>query len=270
MKSKMMVGLVAFTACLALAETRSEAADNTTCENAIVVVPNGSAHTGTIGAGGQRRWFKFVNKENRSYSIEIEDLSPIDPAAAVSAANMGDAHAGSCTAPFFGGNIERSYAEPVSKDSTFSGGDRNVILPPSPGLPGDFYYSVSQNVGESFRTRVEETTLYSPAWTTKAGAETHWTVQNTTNEPLSGTLVLFNTAGAIVLKVDLPATTPPSSIPAGGSYATDTVMLGVANNRSGSAVFFHNGPPGSVQIHSVIKKGAAVETVSFQTRTQMR
>jgi hypothetical protein len=272
MTSRMSVGLVAFTAFVAVTGAGSAGADNTTCENAVLIVPNGSAHTGSITAGGQRRWFKFVNTDNRSYSIEIENLSPIDPASPASAANMGDAHAGSCSAGFFGGVIDRANVEPVSKDSAFAGGDREVVMPPWPGLPGDFYFSVSQNVGGNFRARVEETTLFSPAWSTAVGAETYWTVQNTTNEQLFGTLVLLNAAGGIVLKVDLPVTAPSTmaSIAPGGSYSTNTLALGVADNQSGSAVFFHNGPPGAVQIHAVIRRLLVAEPVTFQTRTQIR
>ena len=126
MTSKNAVGLVAFTGCLALSGARSAGADNTSCENAILVVPDGSAHTGTINVGGERRWFKFINKADRSYSIEIENLSAPDVS---TVANMGDAHAGSCAAVQFGGTIPRFFAEPATKDAAFAGGDREVIQP---------------------------------------------------------------------------------------------------------------------------------------------
>lgn len=266
MTTKNAVGLVAFTACLALSGARSAGADNTSCENAILIVPDGSAHAGTINVGGERRWFKFINKANRSYSVEIENISAPDVA---SEANMGDSHAGSCAAVPFGGTIPRPFAEPATKDAAFAGGDREVIQPPSPGLPGDLFFSVSQNVGGEFRVRVEETTLYSPAWSTRFGAITYWAIQNTINEQLFGTLVLLNAAGGIVLKVDLPPTAP-FNIPAGGSYTADTQSLGVGTNQSGSAVFFHNGPPGAVQIQAEVRRLQVVEPVSFQTKSQFR
>jgi hypothetical protein len=273
MRSRSAVVLVAFTSWLALGGAHSARADNTTCEGAILLVPDGAAHTGTVTSG--QRWFKFVNKANRSYSVEIENLSPTDVARL---AFMGDTHTGSCAGPFFGGTIPRSLAEPATQDGTKlnlgTGGDREVVQPPSPGLPGELFFGiVVQPNGGDFRVRVEETTLYSPAWTTNGGFDTHWTVQNTINEVLFGTLVLLDSAGQTVLKVDLPPTAP-FAIPPGGTYATNTQLLHVPRNRVGSALFFHNGPPGAVQIKADIadfsKRHSIIQEVSFQTKSQLR
>ena len=69
--------------------------------------------------------------------------------------------------------------------------------------------------------------------------------------------------------MDLPPTAP-FNIPAGGSYTADTQSLAVGTNQSGSAVFFHNGPPGAVQIQAEVRRLQVVEPVSFQTKSQFR
>ena len=275
MTSRYAVLFVAFTSWLALGAARSAHADNTACGGAILLVPDGAAQSGTAAAAEQR-WFKFVNKANRSYSVEIENLGPTDVSRL---AFMADTHTGSCAGPFFGGTIPRPLAEPATQDGATiavgTGGDREVIQPPAPGLPGELFFGIEvQPSGGEFRVRVEETTLYSPLWTTNGTFDTYWTVQNTINEPLFGTLVLLDSAGTTVLKTDLP-TTAPFSIPPGGSYSTNTQALGVPRNRMGGAVFFHNGPPGAVQIRAEIadfskKQSIIIEPVSFQTKRQLR
>jgi hypothetical protein len=274
MRSTNGLVLVAFTSSLALGGARSARADNTTCDGAILLVPDGAAQTGTTTASGEQRWFKFVNKANRSYSVEIENLGPTDGARL---AAMGDTHTGSCAGPFFGGTIPRPLAEPAAQDGASpnlaTGGDRQVIQPPSPGLPGELFFGVLvQPSGGEFRVRIEETTLYSPAWTTNGTFDTYWRIQNTTNEALFGTLVLLDSGGATVMSVDLPPG-GGNRLPPGGSYATNTRSLGVPRNHVGSAVFFHNGPPGAVQIKAdiAIFSGQLVsQQVSFQTKSQIR
>jgi hypothetical protein len=270
------VVVVAVTSWLALAGALGAHADNAVCDGAIMLVADGSAQTGTAGPGEQR-WFKFVNKARRAYSIEVENLDSTDVAPL---ALIGPSHTGSCSGPDFisGYSIPRSLAEPPAQDGAVNrgtGGDREVIQPPSPGLPGELFFGIQvQPSGGTFRVHIVETTLFSPAWTTNGNLDTYWTVQNTINEQLFGTLVLLDAAGGTVLQVDLPPTTP-FHIPPGGSYSTNTQALGVARGQEGSAVFFHNGPPGSVQIKATIvdnskKQSVVVESVPFRTRNELR
>ena len=140
MTSRNAVILAAFTSCLALGGARSARADNTVCDGAIFLVPDGSAQTGTLAAG-ETRWFKYDNKARRSYSIEVENLSPTDGAHLALVGNM---HSGSCTGPFFGGfTTLRALAEPAAQDGPLNngtGGDRQVIQPPHPGLPAEIFF----------------------------------------------------------------------------------------------------------------------------------
>jgi hypothetical protein len=271
MKRPNAVALIAFASALTLGGAQTARADNTACAGAIYLVPDGSAQTGTI-VGTESRWYKFINKDNRSYSVSVENLTPTDEAPV---AEMAEIHTGSCTGPFFPNTIPREQAEPVVRDSALAGGgDRQVIQPPSIGLPGEMFFSVQQAGGGTFRVRIDETTLYSAAWTTLGNYDTYWTVHNTINQALFGTLVLLDTGGATVLKIDLPGG-PSFFTPPGATFSTNTRSLGVARNQFGGAIFFHNGPPGAYQVTALLadftqKAPVILQSTSFQTKNQLR
>jgi hypothetical protein len=95
---------------------------------------------------------------------------------------------------------------------------------------------------QAFNVSVSETTLFNPSWSTVGGYSTQWGLQNTTGTSITGTLTLRESYGGSATytrAVTLPANVttflttldPGFTIPAG---------------RGGSAMFAHNGPPGSV------------------------
>jgi len=112
-----------------------------------------------------------------------------------------------------------------------------------------------------------DTTMYSPAWSTNGTFNTFYSFQNTTTASLNGTLTLLDTAGAVLSTVMVP-------IPAGQTVATNTQALGSARNRTGTARFTHDGPPGAVVAEAAIANFAIspayVQPVKFQAVREAR
>ena len=66
-------------------------ADNSVCENATLLVPDGSAQTGELPVPGGPKWFRFVAKADRSYAIMLENLTSPDQQPALEVAFITDA-----------------------------------------------------------------------------------------------------------------------------------------------------------------------------------
>jgi uncharacterized repeat protein (TIGR01451 family) len=103
----------------------------------------------------------------------------------------------------------------------------------------------------TFTPRSPDATQFSPAWSTKGPFDTCFSFSNTTDAPVSGSLILLDATGMV-------AYTLPISIPAGQTAGVSTVSLGVARNRKGTARFTHEGPPGSIRAKAVIAKESVV------------
>jgi hypothetical protein len=109
--------------------------------------------------------------------------------------------------------------------------------------------------------------MYSPAWSTNGAFNTYYSFQNTTGEALNGKLTLVDTAGAVLSTFNL-------AIPAGQPVSTNTQALGVTRNRTGTAKFTHDGPPGAVLAEAAIANfslnPAYVQPVKFQPVREAR
>ncbi len=90
-----------------------------------------------------------------------------------------------------------------------------------------------------------DTSMYSPAWSTNANFDTYYSVANTTGDTLHGVLILFDKSGSILGSSYM-------TIPAGQRGSTNTVALGITRNRTGTARFTHDGPPGAAIIEAAI------------------
>ncbi len=119
-----------------------------------------------------------------------------------------------------------------------------------------------------FSFRWADTTLFSPAWSTNGAFDTFYSFQNTTNGTVTGTLTLRDTAGATV------ATFINLSIPVGQTLSTNTSALVVTRNRTGTAKFTHDGPPGALLATAAIANfnisPAYVQPVKFQAVRESR
>jgi len=112
-----------------------------------------------------------------------------------------------------------------------------------------------------------ETTTYSPAWSTNGSFDTFYSFLNTTGTALNGTLTLLDTAGAVLSTFNL-------SIPVGRTASTNTAGLGTTRNRTGTARFTHDGPPGAIVVEAAIANfsisPAYVQPVKFQAVREAR
>jgi hypothetical protein len=248
--------LMSVTICLTLATARSVHADNTVCTNAILLVPDGSHQDGTFTAGGQDRWFRFVMKNRRSYAIMLENLSPPD----VNAVACMTAPMTACSGGTFLPVSDRLDVEPVSFDGS-AGSGRWALQSTS---NGEAFFSVCENPGSSgnFRIRVEDTTMFSPAWTTNGTFDTFWSFQNTTNAAIAGTLYLLDAGGSLVMSSSF-------TINVGGIFGTNTGALAIPRSKVGNAIFTHDGPAGAVVIKANQANFATsppfIELVPFET-----
>jgi hypothetical protein len=254
-----MIRILAVSAAVALSPTPAVPADNTSCAGSIFVVPDGSRHEGSFTAAGQLRWFRFATRPDRSYAITVENLSPTDvqPFVEFSEDNT---RLGTCTgseAP----TLFMDTADQATRAVAGVIGSARATFVSSKAT--DFFFAVSTGkAGQNFRLRIDDTTLFSPIFTTVSGHETYYRFANTTSAGLVVTLKLITDAGASVathtFKLPANGTSPVITT---GPAAAPIVSLGVANNLTGQAVITHNGPMGALAADGywgTIKGGAGI------------
>jgi len=232
-------------------------ADNTVCTGARVLRADGTEQTGSFTAVGQDRWYKFEIYANRSYAIFAENLSNSDTASVVN--QFVNVVIDACGGASLGGtNLSFIETAPLTD------GDGGTAIAIRPTTTTTAFKQLFGTDGGSFRIRVEETTLFNPAWSTFGTFETFYSCINVTDSgTLDATLRLFNTAGAEVGSFNF------DNIPAGGTVSTNTGTLGVADGN-GSATLTHNGPPGGIICEAAIADFATaprvIQPVKFQRR----
>jgi len=222
------------------------------CTSVTVVVPDGRLTQATLAAGATA-WFGASLKIGDSYSVEFKNTTGGVPPGTLTVFKGDDGCAGSSTLttndtsaidPSGTGGIVRSSFTATGAQTFFQAKLANTT-----GSP------VTLTFGWS------DTTQFSPAWSTNGSFDTFFSFLNATSSPLSGTLTLLDTAGAVV-------STFPISIPAGQAASTNTSALGVTRNRTGTTNFVHNGPPGSIVTEAAIANftisPAYVQPVKFQ------
>ena len=236
-------------------------ADNTACAGAIFVIPDGSVHEGDFVAPGENRWFRFVGKANRSYAIVSENLTATDVQLAVTMFSpIGPNCAGSPLA-----NTLSNDAEPATTDPPNVVGSvrRTFVL----GANTEVFFRLGGAPAGRFRVRLEETTIFSPAFSTNGSFDTFYSFQNTANASVNGTLTLFDAAGSTV-------DTASAVIAAGGTFSTNTLAMATLRNQTGVAVFTHNSPPGAIVCEAAIANFSAapayIQNVKCQTARQQR
>jgi len=115
--------------------------------------------------------------------------------------------------------------------------------------------------------RRSDTTLFSPAWSTHGSFDTVYSFANTTGGLVEGTLTLLDAGGAPMAVLAL-------AIPAGQAVSTNTIAQGLPRERTGTARFAHDGPPGAViagaAIASFSLSPAYVQPVKFEAVREAR
>ena len=265
----MRISSVVMPAFLVLASFAADArADNTACEGAMLLVPDGSSHEGDLAAAPGSRWYRFVAKAGRSYALMAENLTPGDVQPELGITGVLNACGGSwVTANEFADIQEPASIEP----SYLVGATRQALKVTSDAVL--FFAVMDLNVTNAahFRVRVEETTLFSPLWSTENGIETHYRLFNTTNRPCSVTLDLRTDndgvpSGSVSsVTFDLAAN---SSI----SRHTGVGDLHIQNGQIGHATITHDCTPGAILADAFLAThaGGRVLPVKITTSRQQR
>ena len=246
-------------------------ADNSVCQNANLLVPDGSAQTGDIAAGAPApsKWFRFVAKADRSYAIMLENLTSPDQQAAIGVFGIFDA----CGAPALTDiNDSSNFYEPDTYDLTEPGvGSVNIALK-SPGNVTLFFpvfgHILTSNAAQ-FRVRVQETTQFNPLWSTAGGFETVYRLYNTTTTLHRGCSVTLD------LRKD-------DNNPAAGASSSVSFMLtanhtvtrrtgagdmGLVAGQTGHAIVTHDCPPGAIQVDAYMSALGGLRMLPLKVTT---
>jgi uncharacterized repeat protein (TIGR01451 family) len=223
------------------------------CNSEIVAVPDGRVTASTLPAGANG-WFGASVRIGSSYSVEFNNDTGSGIPPGVLTVFSGDDGCGPAST--------LTTTDTSAIDPAGTSGIARVSFTAA-GTQTYFRARLVNSTGGpvSFRFGWSETTLFSAAWSTNGSFDTYYSFLNTTGVAISGTLTLLDTTGAVLSTFNL-------TIPAGQTTSTNTVALAVARNRTGSARFTHNGPPGAIVTEAAIANfslnPAYVQPVRFQ------
>jgi uncharacterized repeat protein (TIGR01451 family) len=241
-------------------------ADNTATDDDIllcfgetVVVPDGRLTVSSIDAAATA-WFGSSLRIGNSYSVEFKNAAGSGtPPGSLTVFSGDDACSGATTLA----TTDTSAIDPAG------GADTVRVRFIATGDQGFFRMKLANASGSpiTYTFGVSDTTMFSPAWSTNGSFDTFYSFLNTTRVPLSGTLTLLDVTGAELSTFSL-------AIPAGQTASTNTASLGVLRNRTGTARFIHDGPPGAVLAEAAIANfsisPAYVQPVKLQAVREAR
>jgi uncharacterized repeat protein (TIGR01451 family) len=219
-----------------LANNTATDTDVLTCFSETVVVPDGRL-TQTTVASGATVYFAASVRIGNAYSVEFRNLTGTASPGTMTVFSGDNGCSGASTVVVNDtSNIDPAGPSGIARQSfTAAGTDTffRVRLVNTTGGPVTITFGWS------------DTTLYSPAWSTNGTFDTFYSLQNTTGVAISGTLTLYDTAGAV-------QSTLAVTVPAQQTSSTNTGAMGVTRNRTGTARFVHSGPPGAIVAETAI------------------
>jgi uncharacterized repeat protein (TIGR01451 family) len=241
-----------------LANNTATDTDIVACGSVVVMVPDGRLTDVTV-ASGATAWFGATVKIGNSYSVELKNTpGGVPPGTLIVFKGDDSCNVGSTLTTNDTSTIDPSGTGGLTRASFTATGTQS------------FYQAKLVNTTGGPLTLTfgwSDTTLFSAAWSTNGSFDTFFSFLNTTGGALSGTLTLLDTAGVVV-------STVPISVPAGQTASTNTSSLGATRNRTGTAMFTHNGPPGAVVAEAAIANftisPAYVQPVKFQPVREAR
>jgi uncharacterized repeat protein (TIGR01451 family) len=234
--------------------SNNSATDNDTllCFSETDAVPDGRLTLATV-ASGATVWFAATLRIGNAYSVELKNLTGTAPPGTLTVFSGDDGCSGTNTlATTDTSTIDPSGTGGISRASFTATGTQSFYR-------ARLVNTTSAPVTLSFGW--SDTTLFSPAWSTNGSFDTFYSFQNTTGAAINGTLTLLDTTGSVLATFNI-------MLPAGRTAGTHTAALGVTRNRTGTARFTHDGPPGALVIEAAIANfsisPAYVQPVKFQ------
>ena len=238
-------GAVFVTALVLMLGPSPAHAEGTTCGAPTVIVPDGRITTSTIPNAGVY-FFRITSRVGNSYSAEFHNV--LGPAVQTPGTLAVYSDAGTCAAAVAGTNAAGTDPGDVNGDRvTFTAATTATLFSLTNNSGGTLTYSFT----------VSDTTMFSPAWSTNGTFDSFFSFLNTTGATVTGTLTLYDTTGAQL-------STSPFTINANSTAATNTAALLTTRNKSGTAKFVHNGPPGAVLAEAAIANFTISPTPYFQ------
>jgi uncharacterized repeat protein (TIGR01451 family) len=222
------------------------------CGSVVVVVPDGRLTQATVGVGATA-WFGASLKIGDSYSVEFKNTTGGLPPGTLTVYKGDDI----CSA---GTTLTTNDTSAIDPSGT--GGLARASFTAT-GTQTFFQAKLVNTTGGPLTVTFgwSDTSQFSATWSTGGSFDTFYSFLNTTGVSLSGTLTLFDTAGVTI-------GTFPVTVPAGQTSSVNTSSLGVPRNRTGTAKFTHNGPPGAILAEAAVANfslnPAYVQPVKFQ------
>jgi len=195
-----------------------------------VIVPDGRAATTTIGPNATARFAAALRAKN-SYSLEFINLTGTTAPGTVTVFSGDDGCSLTSTQAVRDTTGIDPQSGPGGARVSFGAGGTATLF--RARLVNGTVFSIPLSLS------LAETTMYSALWSTWVNYDTYYTFQNTTSALITGTLNLLDARGAVIMSKTL-------AIPAGQTVSLNTLTMGVGRNRTGTAQFTHDGPPGAV------------------------
>jgi hypothetical protein len=256
--TRLKSGRIAAVAAVVLLLSGAAYADNTVCTGAVVLVPDGSAQTGSFTAA-QPRWFRFSVRADRSYVITSVQNVPSDAGTFVAIGAL----ATDCIGTAFATAVTNNFGADPAVGSGPAGGDRVSFISTS---TIDLFFPVTSGFIGAFTVTVIDTTQINTFFSTFSGFNTFYRFTNNTVISLNVRLKIVNDAGVVVK--DTTFTIPGNrSAPTRNTTAAD---LNIPANTAGFAVIMHNGPANAVAVDAFLSGGGLVLPLKVVDARQKR
>jgi len=218
-------------------------AESTDCANPVLIIPDGRIAQSSITQNATL-WYGIYATTGHSYSVEFE--SPADNYSGVSHVTFSQPAVFGPNDPLAGcrgtssvqATPTSSYTPTIQKSGTGAG--RRVSF--TAVTAGLYLVAVTTSgLAGNYTFRAVDTTLVNVDWSTGGGFDNEWMFHNVSDMPITGVLTVYDFGNNVVSTAGTYI--PPGSGVMRYSYSFD---LNLPRNRTGYAVFSHNGPPNSI------------------------
>ena len=218
-------------------------AESSDCSAPVLIIPDGRL-TQSSFTQNSTFWYGIYAVAGHSYAVEFEP--PADNYSGASHAMFlplavygpNDALAG-CRGTSSVQVTTNSGSAPTILKNGYGAGRRVSFTAATPGL---YLVAVTTSgLAGNYTFRAVDTTLVNVDWSTGGGFDNEWMFHNVSDMPITGVLTVYDFGNNVVSTAGTYI--PPGSGVMRYSYSFD---LNLPRNRTGNAVFSHNGPPNSI------------------------